>query len=127
MQRILIIDDEECIRETLGEFCIEMGYEPVLVDDPSRSLPCHSRNNCPLDTPCADALLIDHYLPTMFGLNLLENLSRRGCRIPEKARAVTSVILSSEEIERADHVGCKVLLKPITYNKFKGWLRTILQ
>ena len=35
MPRILIIDDEQCILETLGEFSEMLGYEPILIDDPS--------------------------------------------------------------------------------------------
>jgi CheY-like chemotaxis protein len=127
MQRVLIIDNEECIRETLGLFCKEMGYEPVLLEEPNHSLPCQVEHECPLETPCVNALLTDHYLPTMFGLSFLEKLSGRGCKIPEGARAVTSVVLSSQEIERANDIGCKVLLKPVTYEKLKGWLNTVLQ
>ena len=82
MPRILIIDDEECIRETLRELCADLGYEPILVDDPSFCrLPCHETKVCPKETPCVDVLLVDQYLPTMFGLNFIEELNQRGCKI----------------------------------------------
>jgi CheY-like chemotaxis protein len=125
MPRILIIDDEECILETLGEFSELLGYEPTLVDDPSLRLPCIDKQECPNEHPCADVLLVDQYLPTMFGLNFTEKLNRRGCKIPEGSKAIITGFLSSQETERANNLGFDVLLKPVTFEKLKNWLNTI--
>lgn len=123
MPRILIIDDEQRIAETIGKFSKDLGYDPVHIDDPYFcSLPCHEVKSCPKETPCVDVLLIDQYLPSTFGLKFIEELSKRGCKIPQGSKAIISEMLSSEEIERAKSLGYDVLLKPITFESLKNWL-----
>ncbi len=125
MPRILIIEDGKCILETLGEFSEILGYAPILVDDPSWCLPCIDKYKCPLERSCADVMLVDHYLPTMFGLNFIEELSRKGCKVPGRSRAIITGVFSSQESERANNLGCDVLLKPVTFEKLKSWLSSI--
>jgi CheY-like chemotaxis protein len=126
MSRILIIDDEESILESLGAFSEILGYEPTLVDDPSLSSPsCLDKYKCPNDHPCSETLLVDQYLPTMFGLDYLEGQMRRGCKIPKGRKAILTEILSSQEIQRTKNLGCHILLKPVTFVKLKNWLKSI--
>ena len=126
MPRILIIDDEESILETLGAFSEMLGHEPILVDDPSLcSLSCLDKHECPKGQSCADILLVDQYLPTIFGLDYVESQIRKGCKIPEYSKAIITGALTSQEIQRAKSLGCHVLLKPVTFEKFKNWLNTI--
>ena len=126
MLRILIIDDDELVRETLGEFSQLLGYEPILVDDPSLPpLPCQESQMCSAEHPCADVMLIDHYLPTMFGLDYIESQIRKGCKASAHSRAIITGALSTQETQRAHSLGCHVLLKPISFETFKNWLESV--
>jgi len=121
--RILIIDDEPCISDTLSEFSKGLGYEPIHIEDPSFcSLPCNERRVCPKATPCVDALLIDQYLPSTFGLNFIQELEKRGCKIQTGAKAIMSAVLSSQEKALARSFGFDVLIKPVTFDVLRNWL-----
>lgn len=123
MPRILIIDDEQCISETLSEFSRELGYDPIQIEDPSFcSLPCLELKSCPKAAPCVDALLIDQYLPSTFGLRFVKELNRKGCKIPKGSKAIISAVLSTQEKELAKSLGYDVLLKPVTFVCLKEWL-----
>ena len=103
-----------------------LGYEQVLVADPSlHRLPCLEGRVCSEENPCADVLLVDQYLPTMFGLDLIEKLNRRGCNLPAGSKAIITGVLSSQEAERAKSLGCDVLLKPVTFEMLKNWLSSV--
>lgn len=123
MPRILIVDDEQCISETLGEFSKDLGYDPIHIEDPSFCcLPCQNEQVCPREVPCFDALLVDQYLPSTFGLKFIQKLNRRSCKIPIGSKAVMSAVLSSLEIDQAKQFGFDVLIKPITFDLLKDWL-----
>jgi len=126
MKRILIIDDEQCILETLSEFSKDMGFEPIHIEDPSFcSLPCQEKKSCPKTSPCVDVLLVDQYLPSTFGLQFIKELERRGCKIPTGSKAIMSAVLSSTEKDQARELGFDVLLKPVTFDVLKNWLQAL--
>jgi len=123
MRRILIIDDEQCIFETISEFSKELGYDPIHIEDPSFcSLPCHEQKSCPKVSPCVDLLLVDQYLPSTFGLKFVKELNQRGCKIPIGSKAVMSAVLSSDEKAQAKELGYDVLIKPVSFDVLKDWL-----
>ena len=126
MPRILIIDDEEGIREILGVYSEMLGYEAELVADLSQCNSFHADSNgCTEGTPCADILVIDQNLPGTKGLDLIEQQLEMGCKVPPQRKAVISASLSEEEFRQAKKLGCHVMQKPITFEIFENWLNKI--
>jgi DNA-binding response OmpR family regulator len=128
MQRILIIDDEEGVRETLGVFAEMLGYEPILAEDVTSCDAIHSANqSCDKEKACADILLIDQHLGSMTGLEFIEQQMRRGCKAAVNCKAIISGALTDEEFRLAHDLGCYVLQKPVTFEILEGWLSSIQQ
>lgn len=126
MSRILIIDDEEGIREILGVYCEMLGYEAVLAADPSFCQSFHTDNQqCTNENPCTDILIIDQNLPGMKGLDLIERQVEKGCKVPPQCKAVISASLSDDEFRQAKTIGCHVMQKPITFEIFESWLQSL--
>ena len=66
---VLIVDDEESIRETFVEFLLDDGYEAQAVDSATAALE--------LIDDHLDVVVIDIILPRMTGIELLHELQRR--------------------------------------------------
>lgn len=126
MQRLMIIEDEECIRETLGIFSEMLGYEPIIATDSSSCPAIHSDGQeCLKDHPCADILLIDQGLPSISGLNFIESQIQKGCKVLAHRKALMSGALTKEEFIRTQKIGCHFLQKPVTFDVLKDWLAGI--
>jgi DNA-binding NtrC family response regulator len=68
--RILVVEDEASLRETLATFLARIGYEVATAPDGSQAL-------AQLDDTPPDLLLSDIHLPEMDGLALLEQAKQR--------------------------------------------------
>jgi CheY-like chemotaxis protein len=121
--RTLIVDDEPCILETLAIAIEERGHEAITAADTScRPACCNTLCLCNENEVCANFLIIDQNLPGIKGLDFIEQLDQKGCKIPTENRAVMSAYLDNHELLRADQMGCKVLHKPVTFTKLNLWL-----
>ena len=126
MPRILIIDDEESLREILGVYSEMLGCEVELAADPSLCKSFHSDSQeCTNEKPCADILVIDQNLPDLKGLDLIRQQTERGCKLPPQRKAVISASLSEDEFRQAKNLGCHVMQKPITFEIFESWLQKL--
>jgi DNA-binding NtrC family response regulator len=121
--RTLIIDDEPCILETLAIAIEERGHEAVTAENTSSSPACcNSLCICKDGEVCTNFLIIDQNLPGVKGLDFIEQLNQKNCKMPPENRAIMSAYLDNEELARADRMGCKVLNKPVTFTKLNLWL-----
>ena len=75
MGRILVIDDEEAIRDLLQRALVSAGHEVITANDGSEGL-----RNCIQTSP--DLVLIDLYLPDCDGVELISNLRKRFPKLP---------------------------------------------
>ena len=67
MQRILIVDDNEDIREVLGTFVAKEGFEPVVAKDGFEALDLFKKAN-------PAVVLLDVMMPGMDGYKVCENI-----------------------------------------------------
>ena len=81
---ILIVDDEEKIREVIGEYCKNEGYQTTTATNGQEALEQLQNSDC-------DLLILDIMMPKMDGFELLKN-------IPESKR-VPIIILSARDDE----------------------------
>jgi CheY-like chemotaxis protein len=102
MQRILIIDPEENVRETLAVFSEMLGYEPMFAADATSCRVIHAENQtCAEEHPCADILLINQGLPTMTGLEFVELQMEKGCKAAVHCKAVMAKTLTPKEYKES--------------------------
>jgi DNA-binding response OmpR family regulator len=123
MRDLLIIENEDSVRDTLGSYAEKLGYNPILISDPSV---CNSMKSgeqrCSAKKPCADTLLIDKDLPAIDGLRLIELQKEKGCKVASQRKALMASTLVEEESKMADRLGCHVIQKPVTCENLESWL-----
>jgi DNA-binding NtrC family response regulator len=73
--RILIVDDDEAIRELLKEFFQGLGYEMTSAANGSEALTVINQHDF-------DCIISDHIMPDMNGLELLEQIRELGKKVP---------------------------------------------
>jgi two-component system, NtrC family, response regulator AtoC len=73
--QILIVDDDEAIRELLKEFFQGLGYGVVTAVNGSEGLRLISRHSF-------DCIISDHLMPDMNGLELLEQIREQNKKVP---------------------------------------------
>lgn len=87
MQRILIVDDNEDIREVLGTYVAKEGFEPVVAKDGFEALELFKKAN-------PAVVLLDVMMPGMDGYKVCEkSASSRMCRLSllQQKETITTV------------------------------------
>ncbi|PLY02940.1 MAG: hypothetical protein C0624_07360 [Desulfuromonas sp.] len=118
--RILVIDDEPCIRETYQWYLEEQGHEVVTVPDPS-----HYRCDGTHPYPCGDLFLVDFSMPRVSGLDFIEQMQANGCKCATENKFIVSGNIDAVDKERVKQLGCQLLQKPLTFADLDTILQTI--
>ncbi len=109
-----LIEEDEVVRESTRELLETFGYE-VREYPTAEAFLGHSHK----DSTC---LLVDHHLPGMTGLELLEHLRARGKAVP----AVLMTGLHEQMLEpRVAQVGAKLLHKPTGGDELVATVRRV--
>jgi FixJ family two-component response regulator len=108
-----IIDDDEAVRDSTQALLESYGYEVRTHASAEHFLREKNRN--------PDCLLVDHHMPGMSGLDLLELLRSRGDVTP--ALMITGHTDACLE-PRAEKVGAALLYKPVSEKQLVLWIET---
>ncbi len=101
---ILVVEDDEDIREAIGEILLEEGYDVALAENGQEAL----EKLAELQRPCL--LLVDLVMPEMDGLDLMAALSKN-----DRLATIPVVVMSAApHPERV--VNTTVVKKPIDLN-----------
>ncbi len=112
MKRILVVDDEEAVRELTLEILRRHGYRPLGVPSGSEALAA-------LDEESFDLILSDVVMPGMTGVELLDELQARAHDIP--VVLMTGGSPEPERTSKAAAVGAAGLLyKPFSHDELKA-------
>ena len=118
----LLFEDNSLCRDLMTEILTEKNFEVAAFADPVSYVA--AKNNCRNCTgnSCADALITDNQMPGMSGLELIQWINDRGCKLANHPKAVISGSWSNEEHEQAQQLGCKIFQKPATIEEIHQWL-----
>ena len=122
--KIMIIEDEMCIRDSLQWFLEDLGHEVFAGESPFECN-VYKGGDCAKRVSCTDVLLIDQHLPGMRGLDFIEQLSQRGCSGSISNMLLMSGDATSIDLERAARLGVKVVQKPMEFEYLEKWLNNL--
>lgn len=120
LKKILIADDSESIREVLAFSLTNAGFEVIIANDGAEALLF-------FDGRTIDLLLTDYHMPTMNGLELIENVRKL-----DQYRFMPILVLTTENqkniITEAKNAGATGwLLKPFNTEKLIQTLRKVIR
>jgi DNA-binding response OmpR family regulator len=117
---VLIVDDEEAIREIVQEGLVARGMKVHCLGSAEEALAW-------LGSDGAEFVVCDFNLPGMNGEKLFEELRRRlGARLPQFV-FMTGELVSSSVIERFQQMGARVVQKPFPLSTLAALLTGLLQ
>lgn len=118
---ILVIDDEDSIREGLGVVLSEWGYEPHLAATLEEAAACARMLGDTLDLVLSDLHLADGE----DGLEAIERVRAVcGCEVPA---VVITGDTTADEMHRVTAAGVPLLFKPVQPRKLMSTLRRLTQ
>lgn len=116
--RVLIVDDQDLVREFCGRVLTCHGFEVMEADDGQQAIEMYRETQ-------PDAVLLDVMMPTMDGITLLQELRR----IDPNARVVMISGNKQEDIvKRALKLGARdYVLKPFHSTRLIGAVERLLR
>lgn len=125
--RVLLVEDEELIRETVALALSEEGYEVLMAEDGRSALnfSCRADDGNYLEFPDVDLIILDLMLPYVNGLDLCRLIRHQGSSVP-------ILILSAKGSETDRVVGLEVgaddyLTKPFGMRELVARCRALLR
>lgn len=116
-EAILVVDDEEHIREILAESLGEAGYSVELAKNGREGLKMLSRKRYAL-------LILDIRMPLISGLNLLTRIKKLTKRMPV---IVITGLAGPDEVKQAMELGAeRIIRKPFQIDKLMEDIRDVL-
>ncbi len=112
-QRILIVDDDELVLQTVDIMVQALGYASSTWSDPVAALAAYMES--PDDY---DAILVDYKMPGMTGLELVDEARRVRPDVP--------VIVMSGNAEGLREAGVDYIAKPLSLAQLADGLATVV-
>jgi CheY-like chemotaxis protein len=119
--RTILCEDNESVREIFKFILDERGHEIFSFKD-AEDCPINSITECKCNhvNPCSDIIISDVSMPKVNGLEFVENLKEKGCKV--KHIALISGYWTKKDVLRARKVDCTIFFKPIRPEMLNEWL-----
>jgi two-component system, OmpR family, response regulator MprA len=117
--KILVVDDERAVRESLRRALELEGYEIDLAEDGEDALRRLSRSAEP------DAMILDVLMPGVDGLEVCRRLRSEGSRLP--VLMLTARVEVDDRVQGLDAGADDYLTKPFALDELKARLRALLR
>jgi CheY-like chemotaxis protein len=119
--RMALLEDTPELRHLFEMLLTRRGHEVFCYDSPvicplQQSPACR----CAASERCVDIILSDIRMPTINGLDFVENQKKKQCKAPYIA--MMSGSWTSDDLKRAERLGCKILQKPFEASEINEWL-----
>ncbi len=121
--RVIVFEDDLAMSDLLKKVLQGYGCDVQTFPDPTacpvyRDPEC----DCPMETPCADALMTDFNMPNMNGIELLRLQRRRGCKALDENKALMSAIMTPQQQVAVEALGCHFFRKPFKLSEVEQWI-----
>jgi len=119
--RTILCEDNKYVREIFNFVLEERGHEVYWFED-AGDCPLSSLTECECNhiNLCTDIIISDVSMPLVNGLEFVENLRGKGCKV--KNIALVSGYWTKKDISRAKELGCTVFYKPLGPEALSEWL-----
>lgn len=118
--RTIICEDESSIRVLLKLAAEMRGHEVITFPCPPTFCILSSEGVCSYGLSCCDAILSDHQMPGMSGLEFFDVLKRKKCLVPSRALVTAA---AQEDVKKlACELGCSFIPKPFQLRDIDAWL-----
>jgi CheY-like chemotaxis protein len=118
-ESILVVEDEECVRDLVREVLEDQGYTVIEARDPVRALELFE-----IHRECLDAVVTDMVMPEMDGRALVAELRRRRADLPSLFLSGYPERGAAQTLEL--EAGIEFLQKPFTPDALARKLRHVL-
>ena len=120
--KALILDDDPVFLDVLRELLGCRGYEVEVYSSPA-SCPLYKDISCPCTESqcCPDVILTDFNMPSVNGIEFVEELRRKGCTCKHIA-LIAGKNRDASIQEQAALLGLMFIPKPVRLQQFEGWL-----
>jgi DNA-binding response OmpR family regulator len=109
-KKILVVDDEEAIREVMKLGLVKLGYDVECAQNGKEALEILAREKFPL-------ILMDIKLPGIDGIELCVRIKERS---PETVIYAFSGVVTEDEFYKLEEMGFDgILCKPVTFKVLK--------
>ena len=120
--KAVILDDDPVFLDVLREVLGWRGYEVEVYSSPE-SCPIYKDSSCPCTEAqcCPDVILTDFNMPSVNGIEFVEELRRKGCT----CKHIALIAGKTRDVslrEQAALLGLTFIPKPVRLQQFEGWL-----
>jgi DNA-binding NtrC family response regulator len=121
--KIWVVDDDPAICNMLRIMLSTKGHEVETYPDPTATpVACEPGPAAVPSGSCADAMLVDYFMPKMNGLDFLKLMDERGCGTVKGNKAIITAYGTSELCHELDQLGVKYFKKPFRFPDIVKWL-----
>jgi len=122
--RIILLDDLESIRISMGKYLELSGYEVFSYNSPTICpLMLKPECRCSENQSCVDIIISDLDMPGMSGLNFIQNQKDKNCKC--RHIALMSGLWTAEKLDHADELRCKIFTKPVLPQDILIWIKAV--
>jgi len=121
--RVMLYDDDQIVLDMLKLFFTRRGYEVFdYVEPVVCPLKKDHTTSCENFEPCVDVIISDYQMPKMTGIELLQNQSKKGCKVDTRMQVIMSGYSDEKIITQCNDLGYSFFQKPFTFSKLSTWL-----
>jgi two-component system, OmpR family, response regulator MprA len=117
--KILVVDDERAVRESLRRALVLQGYEVELASDGAEALARLAADGQP------DAVVLDILMPGVDGLEVCRQIRRRGNSVPVLMLTARDAV--GDRVEGLDAGADDYLVKPFALEELLARIRALLR
>ena len=115
--KVLVIDDQQLLRDVFAEFLELLGHESDLAADGGEGL-------ARFDPLVHQVVVTDFLMPGLTGLEVAEAIRARGCRTPI---VMISAFAGADDERRAVEAGLRFVRKPVTFAQFEAAMAEVVE
>jgi len=121
--RIFVFEENPDLLRLLTIYLKDKGHEVYGYSGPY-TCPLYQKDECtcPLDNPCAEAVIVNSRHPYREKLQILIDQDNRGCKLPKFNKAMTSASFTKKDEKKISDLGFTVIKKPFRLSAVNNWL-----